>query len=230
IPLPSPDGASTNSEAPDSVGRVRSCPDRMPPSPRPRAGGPVPVQLAAPDTPTSTDRSHMQPTTSPAPPGPTAPAPLDLSRLAQDLQIRKVQVEAAVQLLDEGNTVPFITRYRKERTGGLAEEVLRRIQARVAQMRQLADRKQTILKSLEVQGKLTDELRHAVLAAETPKRLEDLYLPFKPKKKSLAGDARERGLGPLAEAIWNRAPEAGNLAELMPTLINPDKQLNTPED
>src|SRR5271168_3167716 len=90
----------------------------------------------------------------------TAPAPrgelghLDCSRIAQDLQIRKVQVEAVVQLLDEGNTVPFITRYRKERTGGLNEEVIRQVQTRVGLLRQLADRKRTILKSIENQGKL----------------------------------------------------------------------------
>src|SRR5262245_50725799 len=99
---------------------------------------------------------------------------LDCSRIAQDLQIRKVQVESVVQLLDEGNTVPFITRYRKERTGGLNEEVIRQIQARAVQMRQLAERKQTILKSIEGQGKLSDELRAAILAADNPKRLEDL--------------------------------------------------------
>ena len=102
---------------------------------------------------------------------------LDLSRIAQDLQIRKVQVESVVQLLDEGNTVPFITRYRKERTGGLNEQAIRTIGARVASLRQLAERKQTILKSVENQGKLTDALRQAILAADTPKRLEDLYLP-----------------------------------------------------
>src|SRR5262245_65000486 len=118
---------------------------------------------------------------------------LDCSRIAQDLQIRKVQVENVVQLLDEGNTIPFITRYRKERTGGLNEEVLRQIQERVASMRALADRKQTILKSIEGQGKLTDDLRKAILAAETSKRLEDLYMPYKPKKRTLAMVARERG-------------------------------------
>src|SRR5436853_3122889 len=96
---------------------------------------------------------------------------VDFARIAQDLQIRKVQVEAVVQLLDEGNTIPFITRYRKERTGGLDEEVLRIIQERVNQLRQLADRKKTILKSIEGQGKLTDELRGAILAADNPKRL-----------------------------------------------------------
>src|SRR6187401_544803 len=95
---------------------------------------------------------------------------LDFARIAQDLQIRKVQVESVVQLLDEGNTVPFITRYRKERTGGLNEEVIRQIQTRVGQARALADRKNTVLKSIEGQGKLTDELRAAILAADTPKR------------------------------------------------------------
>ena len=87
---------------------------------------------------------------------------LDLSRIAQDLQIRKVQVEAVVQLLDEGNTIPFITRYRKERTGGLNEDVLRTIQERIAQLRHLAQRKQTILNSIDNQGKLTPELRSAI--------------------------------------------------------------------
>jgi uncharacterized protein len=155
---------------------------------------------------------------------------LDFSRIAQDLQIRKVQVEAVVQLLDEGNTVPFITRYRKERTGGLNEELIRMIQARVAQLRQLAERRQTILKSIEGQGKLTEELRAAILAADHPKRLEDLYLPYKPKKRTLATTARERGLEPLALALWNKDPAVANLAEVLPTLVNPEKELNTPED
>src|SRR5271168_5336642 len=129
----------------------------------------------------------------------TAPAPrgelghLDCSRIAQDLQIRKVQVESVVQLLDEGNTIPFITRYRKERTGGLNEDVLRQVQSRVAFQRQIGDRKQTIIKSIEGQGKLTPELRAAILSADTSKRLEDLYLPYKPKKRSLATTARDKG-------------------------------------
>ncbi|MBY0524705.1 MAG: RNA-binding transcriptional accessory protein [Gemmataceae bacterium] len=152
---------------------------------------------------------------------------LDYARVAQDLQIRKVQVESAVQLLDEGNTVPFITRYRKERTGGLNEDVIRKIQQRVGQMRQLAERKQTILKSIEAQGKLNDALRDAILAAESSKRLEDLYLPYKPKKRSLAMAAREKGLEPLALAIWNKDPAVANLAEVLPTLINPEKELPT---
>src|SRR4051812_40205921 len=147
---------------------------------------------------------------------------LDLSRIAQDLQIRKTQVESVVQLLDEGNTIPFITRYRKERTGGLNEDILRQGQARVALQRQLSERKQTILKSIEGQGKLTDELRSAILAADTSKRLEDLYLRYKPKKRSLATVAREKGLEPLALAIWNRDPAIANLAESWTSFVNPE--------
>src|SRR3954453_22979833 len=101
----------------------------------------------------------MQGSEQQAPPARGELGHLDLSRIAQDLQIRKVQVEAVVGLLDEGNTIPFITRYRKERTGGLDGEVLRIIQERVEQLRQLAERKQSILRSIDNQGKLTDELR-----------------------------------------------------------------------
>jgi uncharacterized protein len=155
---------------------------------------------------------------------------VDFARIAQDLQIRKVQVESVVQLLDEGNTVPFITRYRKERTGGLNEEIIRQVQARVIKQRQLLDRKQIILKSIETQGKLTDDLRQAILSAETSKRLEDIYMPYKPKKRTQATIARERGLEPLAQAIWNRDPTVANLHELLPTLVNPEKELKTPED
>src|SRR5437588_5903128 len=90
---------------------------------------------------------------------------LDCSRIAQDLQIRKVQVEAVVRLLEEDNTVPFITRYRKERTGGLNEDVIRQIQTRIQFLRHLSERKQTILKSIGGQGKLTDDLKQAVLKA-----------------------------------------------------------------
>jgi transcriptional accessory protein Tex/SPT6 len=154
----------------------------------------------------------------------------ECSRIAQDLQIRKVQVESVVQLFNEGNTVPFITRYRKERTGGLDEDAIRAIQTRLNFLKQLNDRKQTILRSIENQGKLNDELKHEILTAPTVRRLEDLYLPFKPKKKSLALAAREKGLEPLALAIWHSDPAVGNLDELLPSLVNPDKQLASVDD
>src|SRR5262249_21083658 len=89
---------------------------------------------------------------------------------------------------------------------------------------------QSVLKSIETQGKLTEELRAAIVAADNPKRLEDLYLPYKPKKRTLATTARERGLEPLALAIWNKDPAVANLAEGLPTLVNPEKELHTPED
>jgi transcriptional accessory protein Tex/SPT6 len=146
------------------------------------------------------------------------------------LQIRKAQVEAVVQLLDDENTVPFITRYRKERTGGLNEELIRRIQERVVLLRELTNRKQTILKSIAGQGRLSDGLTQAILAAESPKRLEDLYLPFKPKKKSLATEAREKGLGPLAEAIWRGDSAVAKLDEVLPGVVDPDKWLLNVDD
>ena len=155
---------------------------------------------------------------------------LDLSRIAQDLQIRKVQVEAAVQLLDEGNTPPFIARYRKDRSGGLDEDRVRIIADRVGELRHLADRKQTILKSIDAQGRLTDDLRQAVLAAETAKRVEDLYLPFKPKKRSAAAEAREQGLEELARAIWTADPAVADLPAILAGMVNPDKRLNAPDD
>jgi uncharacterized protein len=155
---------------------------------------------------------------------------IDLGRLAQDLQLKKLQVQAVVDLLDSGNTVPFITRYRKEQTGGLDEEQIRAVQHRVERLRQLAERRQIVLRTIESQGKLTDELRTAIEQADTPKRLEDLYLPYKPKKQSLATLAKEKGLGPLAEAIWRGDEAASNLAEVLPGMVDPDKQLATVDD
>lgn len=154
----------------------------------------------------------------------------DLSRVAQDLQIRKNQVESVVELLDEGNTVPFIARYRKERTGGLTEDQVRQVQSRITRLRHFHDRKQTVLRSVEGQGKLTDDLRAAILAAEHPRRLDDLYLPYKPKRRSTASEARERGLEPLAEAIRMGDPAVANLAEVIPSMVDPEKGLATAED
>ena len=149
------------------------------------------------------------------------PIQVDLGRIAQDLQIRRVQVESVVQLLDEGNTVPFITRYRKERTGNLNEVAIREIQLRVGRLRELAERKETILKTIEAQGKLTDELAAAIRAADNPKRLEDLYLPFKPKKKTKASEARDKGLEPLALRIWNRDETLTDLQRRGPRVPQP---------
>src|SRR3954468_4913091 len=157
------------------------------------------------------------------------PIQVDLGRIAQDLQIRRVQVESVVQLLDEGNTVPFITRYRKERTGNLNEVVIHEIQLRVQRLRELAERKETILKAIEAQGKLHPDLAAAIRAADSPKRLEDLYLPFKPKKRTKASDAREKGLEPLAVRIWNRDETLTDVPAAAQELVNAEKGIDTPE-
>jgi protein Tex len=126
---------------------------------------------------------------------------IDLAPIAKDLNLPLHKVQRALELLDEGNTVPFITRYRKDQTGAMEDEQIRQLQSQVARLRGLAERKQTILKSIEAQGKLTESLARDIAQATTTKRLEDLYLPYKPKKQTLATQARQRGLEPLALAL-----------------------------
>ena len=158
------------------------------------------------------------------------PVAIDLAAVAKSLGQPLARVEAVVKLLDEGNTIPFITRYRKDQTGGLDEEPIRAIADRVTKDRQLAERKQTILRSIESQGKLTPELQKGIEAAQTTRRLEDLYLPYKPKKQTLATTARNRGLEPLALEILNADPLAANLDVRLLDFVNPDKQVPTPAD
>ena len=122
-------------------------------------------------------------------------------KLKEELQVEKWQVEAAVKLIDEGNTIPFISRYRKEATGALNDEVLRNLHERLTYLRNLEDKKNQVLSSIEEQGKLTDELKERILAAETLVVVEDLYRPYRPKKKTRASVAKEKGLEPLAEFI-----------------------------
>ena len=124
-----------------------------------------------------------------------------LATLAEDLKLSSAQVAATVGLFDEGNTLPFVARYRKEVTGGLDEEQLRSLEGRLSYLRRLAERKETVLKSITEQGKLTPELEAAIDAAPTLQVVEDIYLPFKPKRRTRATIARERGLEPLAELL-----------------------------
>ncbi|HEX7732780.1 MAG TPA: Tex-like N-terminal domain-containing protein, partial [Rhodanobacter sp.] len=119
-------------------------------------------------------------------------------RIAQDIAARTEQVRAAVELLDGGATVPFIARYRKEATGGLDDTQLRLLEERLRYLRELEERREAILASIEEQGKLSDELKNDILAADTKARLEDLYLPYKPRRRTKAQIAREAGLEPLA--------------------------------
>ena len=123
--------------------------------------------------------------------------------IAQELQVRDSQILAAIQLLDDGNTIPFIARYRKEATGGLDDTQLRHFETRLIYLRELEDRRQTILKSIEEQGKLTDELRDKIQTTQSKTELEDLYLPFKPKRRTKGRIAIEAGLEPLADLLWN---------------------------
>ena len=121
--------------------------------------------------------------------------------LTQELQVKKWQVEAAVKLIDEGNTIPFISRYRKEATGSLNDEQLRQLHERLTYLRNLEDKKAQVLSSIEEQGKLTPELKAQIEAAETLVVVEDLYRPYRPKRRTRATIAKEKGLEPLANLI-----------------------------
>jgi uncharacterized protein len=146
-------------------------------------------------------------------------------RIAAELKVQPQQVAAAVALLDEGSTVPFIARYRKEATSGLDDTQLRALEERLAYLRELEERRGAILKSIEEQGKLTPALRAQVEEAETKQRLEDLYLPYKPRRRTKAQIAREAGLAPLAEALLADAsldPEAEAARYLKPAFSGPD--------
>jgi uncharacterized protein len=136
-----------------------------------------------------------------------------IATIAAELRLARGQVAATVALFDEGNTIPFVARYRKEVTGGLDEEQLRQIEARLSYLRRLAERKATILKSIKEQGKLTPELAATIEAATTLQSVEDLYLPYKPKRRTRATMARERGLEPLADLLM--AQEDARLPEVL---------------
>ena len=121
--------------------------------------------------------------------------------LTDELQVKRWQIEAAVKLIDEGNTIPFISRYRKEATGSLNDEVLRNLHERLLYLRNLEEKKEQVLSSIEEQGKLTEELKKAILAAQTLVVVEDLYRPYRPKRRTRATIAKEKGLEPLANII-----------------------------
>ena len=121
--------------------------------------------------------------------------------ITQELKVEKWQVEAAVKLIDEGNTIPFISRYRKEATGSLNDEQLRALFERLTYLRNLEDKKNQVLKSIEDQGKLTEELKKQILDAQTLVVVEDLYRPYRPKRRTRATIAKEKGLEPLADII-----------------------------
>ncbi len=152
-----------------------------------------------------------------------------IAKLAEELQIKKGQAEAAVKLIDEGNTIPFIARYRKEATGALSDEILRNLFDRLTYLRNLEDKKQTVLASIEEQGKLTEELKAQILAAETQVAVDDLYRPYRPKRRTRAIIAKEKGLEPLANIILLQMLKTP-LAEEAAQYIDEEKEVLTVED
>lgn len=150
-------------------------------------------------------------------------------KLAQEFGIRQKAVEDTVALIDEGNTIPFIARYRKEVTGGLSDVTLRDLDERLKYLRGLQERKAEVVKLIEEQGKLTEELRAEIEAAEVLQRVEDLYKPFKQKKSTRATKAKERGLEPLAEIILAQEKNTDLTAEAK-AFLDPEKEVATPEE
>ena len=150
-------------------------------------------------------------------------------KISEELGIRKNQTEAAVKLIDEGNTIPFIARYRKEVTGSLNDEVLRNLYERLTYLRNLEERKETVLGSIEEQGKLTEELKKQILAAETMVAVEDLYRPYKPKRRTRATIAKEKGLEPLANVIALQMIHTPLEAEAE-KYVNPEKEVHSAEE
>lgn len=149
--------------------------------------------------------------------------------IAKELNITARQVTATVELLDDGATVPFLARYRKEATGGLDEVAITSIRDRVGQLRELDKRRAAILASLKEQGKLTDALQSRVEAAPTMAELEDIYLPYRPKRRTRATIAKDRGLEPLAQSLWVQDPQLKVEAEAQ-KFLNPERNVETVED
>lgn len=149
--------------------------------------------------------------------------------LAEELNIKQTQVENTIKLIDDGNTIPFIARYRKEVTGNLSDEVLRNFNDRLTYLRNLEARRQEIIRIIDEQGKLTEELTKSINEAVTLSELEDLYRPYKQKKRTRAIIAKERGLEPLSEIIYAQTEKA-DIYEIAKEYINEEKQVNTAEE
>ncbi len=155
---------------------------------------------------------------------------IDLAAIARDLKKPVEQIETALKLLDDGNTIPFVTRFRKDETGGLDEEALQFIQQRVAKIRAIDERRAFVLKSVESQGKLNDQLAAVINAATSSRELEDVYLPFKPKKQNLASQAKQGGLEPLAMDVFESRSTEIDLATRATDFVRVDKGLKSVDD
>ncbi|MBE0451010.1 MAG: RNA-binding transcriptional accessory protein [Clostridia bacterium] len=155
---------------------------------------------------------------------------LIINQLASELKLSIKQVEATINLINEGNTIPFIARYRKEMTGGISDEVLRDFDDRLKYLNNLEARKEEVLRIIEEQGKLTEELKNSIEKATVLQKVEDLYRPFKQKKSTRASKAIERGLEPLADVVWAEDFVEGDFSELAATFIDEEKEIKTAEE
>ena len=153
-----------------------------------------------------------------------------IQKLASEFKIRSAQVEHTVELIDEGNTIPFIARYRKEVTGGLSDVTLRDLDERLKYLRNLEERKEEVIRLIDEQGKLTEDLRQEIEKAEVLQRVEDLYKPYRQKKATRASKAKEKGLEPLAMIIFAQLKTEGTPEECAEPFINAEKEVNTPEE
>lgn len=153
-----------------------------------------------------------------------------IEKLASEFKVKTSQVEHTVELIDEGNTIPFIARYRKEVTGGLSDVTLRDMEERLQYLRNLEARKEEVIRLIDEQGKLTEELKGEIEKAEVLQRVEDLYKPYKQKKATRASKAKERGLEPLAMIFYAQQKQKGTPEEIAADFINPEKEVHTAED
>ena len=149
--------------------------------------------------------------------------------IAKELEVRESQVQSAIKLIDDGNTIPFIARYRKEATGGLSDEILRTLGERLTYLRNLEKRKEEITKSIEEQGKLTEELKVQIEKAITLAEVEDIYRPYKQKKRTRATIAKEKGLEPLATIIYLQTDKR-SIEQIASEFINEEKEVLTVEE
>lgn len=153
-----------------------------------------------------------------------------LKVLTDELKLKPYQVKNTVELLDEGNTIPFIARYRKEQTGELQDVVIRELSNRLTYLRNLEARKEEVIRLIDEQGKLTEELRKDIIASETLQRIDDLYRPFRPKRRTRATIAKEKGLDPLAEIIMSQTLDKEEFAKAVVSFIDEEKGVNNEEE
>src|SRR5579871_6115139 len=157
-------------------------------------------------------------------------SPEIIHHISQLLSLPLRGITAVIELLNDGGTVPFIARYRKEATGNLDEVQIRAIEEKLNYFRELMARRETILASIAEQGKLTDELKARIEATLDKSELEDLYLPYKPKRRTKATIAREQGLEPIAQYLWAQQPTGEPLATFAASFVNAEKGVNTVDE